>query len=509
MSEVEIMGLRQRLMDIHVSVPAVLSRPVVQAFFPGAALIGYWVGGETLLVAVSLLLPVLFMLSHIMGHAPHMSARDDPFEQALATTLRAARKGFRRTACILVEVDDHQTLLDRIGHRGADALHQTVLQRIKAVLRDDDQVMHLSDGKFGIAISPVKTLDSEVCTNIANRLQQCMTTPFSIDAGQFYVTVSIGFCVSARLGQSSAREVVNDAAQALVDARRHMPSAVRAYSPALADVIEADGPQDLDVVHALQAGEICAWFQPQISTDTGHVSGFEALARWLHPEKGVISPAEFLPPLRNMGQMGLLGQKILRDSLKALQTWDRKGHAIERIGVNFSPEELRDPKLFDRVAWELDRFDIAPHRLTVEVLETVIAYTPDDLVTRNVRRLSDIGCRVDLDDFGTGYASISSIRRFGIHRLKIDRSFVRNVDRDREQQKLVNAIQMMADQLDLETIAEGVETTGEHALLAQLGCGHVQGFGIAKPMAFRDTLSWLDAHTDRLKMPPGIGHSAR
>ncbi len=141
----------------------------------------------------------------------------------------------------------------------------------------------------------------------------------------------------------------------------------------------------------------------------------------------------------------------------------------------------------------------------IEVLETVVAGTEDDVVTRNINGLSRLGCLIDLDDFGTGSASIASIRRFAISRLKIDRSFVTRLDQDAEQRRVVAAIVTMAEQLDLDTVAEGVETVGEHTTLAQLGCGHVQGFGIARPMPYDQTLDWIRAHRSKLAPVPRIG----
>lgn len=209
-----------------------------------------------------------------------------------------------------------------------------------------------------------------------------------------------------------------------------------------------------------------------------------------------------------MGKADILGMRILRDALDALKSWDAAGFDIPQVGVNFCADELRDPKLVDRLTWELDRHDIAPSRLTVEILETVVAYSPDDMIVRNISQMAKLGCRIDLDDFGTGHASISSIRRFAVHRLKIDRSFVKRLDCDLQQQRLVNAIQLMAEQLDLETIAEGVETAGEHAMLAQLGVGQVQGFGIARPMPVTRTAGWITDHMARVQTPPSIGRNA-
>jgi EAL domain-containing protein (putative c-di-GMP-specific phosphodiesterase class I) len=166
--------------------------------------------------------------------------------------------------------------------------------------------------------------------------------------------------------------------------------------------------------------------------------------------------------------------------------------------VNFASDDLRNPKLVERIEWELDRQDLSADRLCVEVLETVMAGSGDDIIHRNLARLSDIGCLLDLDDFGTGHSSIAAIRRFGIDRLKIDRSFITKVDSEAAQNKMVRAIISMANELGIEALAEGVETLSEHAKLAQIGCHHVQGFGLAKPMPLEETHAWIRAHKTKV-----------
>src|SRR5690606_15269609 len=222
--------------------------------------------------------------------------------------------------------------------------------------------------------------------------------------------------------------------------------------------------------------------------------------------RGLISPAEFLPIVEQAGAMERLCEVMLYNALSALKVWDAAGLDVPQIGVNFSPQELRNPNLVKKIEWEMDRFDLPASRLSVEILETVVALSPDDVVVRNIAGLSRLGCQIDLDDFGTGHASISSIRRFAVQRLKIDRSFVMKVDRDPAQQRMVAAILTMAEQLGLATLAEGVETAGEHAMLAQLGCGHVQGFGIGRPLPLDQTVDWVRTHLARLQAPPAIGH---
>jgi EAL domain-containing protein (putative c-di-GMP-specific phosphodiesterase class I) len=253
-----------------------------------------------------------------------------------------------------------------------------------------------------------------------------------------------------------------------------------------------------EVDQALSGGQIQPWFQPQICTSTGEISGVEALARWIHPERGIIPPAQFLRILEETGKMERLSEVILQHSLTALRSWDQVGLNVPRVSVNFSDTELRDPRLVERIQWELDRFGLTPQRLGIEVLETVIAGSPEGIVSRNIVALGEMGCHIDLDDFGTGHASITALRRFRVHRLKIDRSFVTRIDRDEDQHRMLAAVLGMADRLDLATLAEGVESVGEHALLGQLGCDHVQGFGIARPMPPDQLVTWAKEHAERI-----------
>ncbi|HLQ17909.1 MAG TPA: EAL domain-containing protein, partial [Tabrizicola sp.] len=293
------------------------------------------------------------------------------------------------------------------------------------------------------------------------------------------------------------------------EAARHRPGAIRGYSDDLARARADRDALRAGFSQAVDRGEIRAWFQPQVSTDSGEVSGLEALVRWQHPDRGLLTPSAFLPAIEGSELMELLGQTMLTQSLAALVELDQKGFRVPTVAVNFSTRELRDPQLPDRLRWVLDRFQLAPARLTVEVLESVVAGDGDDAIASNLSRIGGMGCGVDLDDFGTGNASITAIRRFALNRLKIDQSFVRQVDQSRDQQKLVTAILSLAERLGLDTLAEGVETQAEHAYLAQLGCGHVQGYVLAQPMPIEDLAAWLLNHREKQREAIRIGVKAR
>jgi len=292
------------------------------------------------------------------------------------------------------------------------------------------------------------------------------------------------------------------AESAAIEARRNGPGALRSYTLEMQRAQSTRHSLRSEIEAALDEGQIIAHFQPQVSTDTGEVTGFEALARWQHPERGLLPPAEFLEALRSAGLSERLSEVMIHQSLMALRDWDKEGMAVPNVAVNFSSDELRNPRLAEKLKWELDRYDLAAPRLTVEILETVVADTANDVIVRNIAALAELGCGIDLDDFGTGHASIANIRRFAVSRIKVDRSFVTRVDEDREQQKMIAAILSMAERLGLETLAEGVETIGEHAMLAQLGCDHVQGYSVGRPMALADTAAWMQRHRQRLATAP-------
>lgn len=199
--------------------------------------------------------------------------------------------------------------------------------------------------------------------------------------------------------------------------------------------------------------------------------------------------------------MQKLGDTMIKEAVQAMTFWDKSGLSVPRVGVNFSPNELRSPYLVDRVAMHLDVSGLDPSRLVIEVLETVVATSSDDEIVTNLAALADFGCGIDLDDFGTGYASISNIKRFSVGRIKIDRSYITGVDTDREQRNMVSAILMMANRLGVQTLAEGVETKGEREALRQLGCQDAQGFQFARPMPLQETVKWASAYFDEAEKP--------
>ncbi|MGC1504195.1 MAG: bifunctional diguanylate cyclase/phosphodiesterase [Sulfitobacter sp.] len=496
--------LRQRL-------AFVLTGPPAFAFVPALCLAAFWFGGEGALVVLAGLLPVLYLVGGSFHGRGSLGGELNTgilprklFEEFTERTYRKAQDTNAHAATLFLVIEEFEQVAARFGQTAADAVSQRVGERIRASLRTKDRVGQIGDSRFAICTDPVRHLDLELCIQLAGRIQSAVEEPISVDGTGIYVSASVGFCQHSRAPGKTGADWLEAAAIALREAQRRGPSAIRAFSEQMREVSKASAELRLDVVGALEGGQIQPWFQPQISTDTGRITGFEALARWSHPDRGMISPAEFLPAVEQAGQLERLAEVMMYHSFAALKAWDCAGVDIPQVGVNFAGSELNNPKLLDKIQWELDRFELSPKRLAVEVLETVVATAPDDMITRNINALGELGCRIDLDDFGTGHASIASIRRFSVSRIKIDRSFVMKADRDPDQQRMISAILTMAERLGVETLAEGVETVGEHVLLAQLGCDHVQGFGIARPMPFEKTLDWIDRHNAKLEDMPHI-----
>lgn len=509
------------LLRLARAIDAALARIDVLLIFLLVAMVAIWLGLTLVMAAIALTLPAVLLLhawvrrpraamtAHLgplvtLGHHGGLSGR-----AALAAMLdRVGQHADHDSACILIQIDDWDRVSDRWGAEMAEHVAERTAERLLGVLRHDDMVVRLGEARFGVALHPVRAARLGTRVAICDRLRTAVAEPIAIGGLALRLSASTGHAGFRHDGCGQPEATLTAAEAALADAVRNGPNAVRGYTPAL--LLHRSQRSDLasEVAAALSGDEIQPWFQPQISTDSGVITGFEALARWHHPHHGLLTPAEFLPAIEDAGHMAALGQHILQHALTALGSWDRGGLRVPSVSVNFSAAELRNPNLADHVKWELDRFELRPGRLSVEILETVAARSGDDTITANIAALRAHGIHIDLDDFGVGQASLGAIRRFGVTRIKIDQSFIRDLDRDPEQQTMVAAILSMAHHLGVETLAEGVETLDARAMLARMGCDHLQGFHVAKPMPFDQTVAWATQHNDGLTRLTPLGRRA-
>ncbi|WP_299653408.1 bifunctional diguanylate cyclase/phosphodiesterase [uncultured Jannaschia sp.] len=464
---------------------------------------GAWLLGlEALTMALVILLPVLLALDGRLGRRPGAQSASHLVVQPLDRlalqrivddTLADCTRRDRTTAVLHAQIDDLHIADGEWGTEISEKVMDRVIQRITTAMRGADIVMRTGYDGAVVVLAPTRRADLDVVMSIVDRIQAAVAQPISIEGRSIRVHACIGICSEGMAPARSGAAMLAAADCALRMARQQGNDAIRAFNPDMQAQVETDHRLALQIDDALESGQIRPWFQPQINALTGCIAGFEALVRWHHPDLGILSPAQFLPTIHSAGKSAELGEQVLKASLDALTAWDAAGIDVPCVGVNVSLEQLADPRMAERVIWQLDRHDMEPGRLAIEILETVTLRDADEAIMRNVMALRKAGFRLDLDDFGTGAASIAHIAKFGVHRIKIDRSFVAGIDSDPTKQEIVRAILGLAESLSIETLAEGVETPEEKATLVEMGCPHLQGDGIARPMPFEKTTAWARA----------------
>lgn len=405
----------------------------------------------------------------------------------------AARTG-TQTAILRLDLDRYDMMRETFGPRATDEIIRFAARRLRNTLRGGDFAAYLGQAGFVVVASDLATANA--AATIASRLQAAFAKPFAIRGGAHRVGCGIGVTLLSDDLADSDRALTN-AEIALAEAQSAGPGNVSYFRESLRVEVERRETLFTELVSGLGNGEILPYFQPQIDLTTGELSGFEALVRWQHPLHGLLSPAAFLEFAEQADLTERLGEVVLARSLSAIRAWDAAGLTVPRVGVNFALAQLRDPRLIEKIKWEVERYDIDPARIAIEVLETVLIKSDADLVVHNLRGLASAGFHIELDDFGTGHASISNLRRFMVDRIKIDRDFIHGIETSAEQQKLTAAMIAMARALGIGTLAEGVETEDAESILRRLGCDHFQGFLVARPMSLDDTFHWLRSFRPR------------
>lgn len=484
------------------------------SFLPLCIVIAWWSGQQAVLFVVSFMFPMLLALQELARPDPAADGRADAAPPAgmtdpaaaealpgrtaalarLGTLLDGAHDTGHVTALLLLDIDGFRHVNLRHGPEVGDAALQALAGRLREALRVEDLLVRTCGDRFAVVLAPLHRLEFAAALALAERLCAATARPIQAAGATLRLGASVGICMMGRAPEEGAAAMFAAAEAALAEAKAAGPGSIRSFTPRMRRATLRLRELAAEIDSALADGQIRPWFQPQIRLDTGEVTGFEALARWEHPEQGVLAPVEFLPAVAVAGAANRLGEVILSHALAALGSWARAGHAIPAVGVNFSTGELRDPGLCERLKWEIDRFDLAPSRLVVEVTETLFGQGADPRVSENIRGLAGFGFGIDLDDFGSGHAAVANLCRYGVRRIKLDRALIAGIDAGPDRQRLVMAILRMAEGLGIETIAEGVETEAEREALARAGCRHAQGCAVAPPMPFDETLAWLTRH---------------
>ncbi len=447
-------------------------------FFGGLGVFGMEVAVGLLCIACGVWLFVWSRNRVAMRKRP---AENSLLEHADAA-IRATRRSHKRVCLMLVTVTTSNA---------TPSTKARIIDQAGAVLRDRDLLISRSDNQLAILTAAQDGLHTNAMMAVARRVQTAIEMPqLPAQIPALKTRAAIGLASAPRPSQvMTAAELVKTAEDALEIAEQQGLSGIFCADP-LPPRRPIDTRLVIEAQRALDTDQIVPWFQPQICTRSGRLIGVEALARWEHPERGLISPCGFLPALEQAGVAGRLSEVMLHHGFAAMKLWDGAGIKIPFMAINLSGDELGKPGLAQQIAWDLDAHNMAPERLRVEILETVAVASAKGTAGENIEALRALGCLIDLDDFGTGHATIAAVEQFGVDRLKIDRSFLSAIDKDPRQQKLVGAIIAMAEHMGLDTLAEGLESREELEALTRLGCGFAQGYAIARPMPRQDLLRW-------------------
>lgn len=404
---------------------------------------------------------------------PNRTLLRDRLDQAIA---RAARSD-NPFAVLVCDLDRFKAINDSFGHPAGDALLQVIAARMRAVLRPYDTVARLGGDEFANVLTDLGK--PSAAARLAEELIAAVSQPIDLGGHVVEVGVSVGFTVASVPGVSGD-ELFNRADIALYEAKAAGRNTYREFCPDAGARITTRGQLGLDMKEAIRRGEFRLVYQPVVEAATGAVKSFEALMRWRHPERGEISPGEFIPLAEENGLIVPLGTWALQEACHEAINWSP--HI--RVGVNVSPVQLRQEGLEAAVLAALTASGLPASRLKLEVTESVLIHDADEVLDR-LHRLRALGVRIALDDFGTGYSSLSYLRRFPFDKIKIDRAFIRDIA-DPDAAAIVRAVVGIGERLGMGIVAEGVETVEQLELVRREGCGEVQGFLFSRPLPPRE-----------------------
>ncbi len=417
----------------------------------------------------------------ISHKAFHDSLTDLPnralFLDRLVIALALASRRNQQLAVMFLDLDDLKAVNDTLGHGVGDALLKKVAARLTETLREGDTVARVGGDEFLILLTDV---DGERAAQaIAGKILGEVVRPFLVDDDELHITTSIGVAVYPADG-GTPEALIRNADGAMYRVKATGGNAIELCSRAGPAVGRLTIEEELR--RAIEREEFVVWFQPQVNIDDRKLVGVEALVRWNHPERGIVPPSGFIPAAEHTGLVNALGALVLRMSCEQGVAWQRQGYRSPRIAVNVSPRQLyqRDfVGMFERV---LKSTGFDPRLVEFELTESV-AVQKSDRSLRILRRLREIGISIAIDDFGTGQSSLSYLKQFPVDTIKVDRSFVADVTTRPSDQSIVRAVLLVANQLGLRTVAEGVETEEQCEFLREHGCREIQGFLISVPLA--------------------------
>lgn len=405
----------------------------------------------------------------------------------LKHAIERANRTKDQVAVIFLDLDHFKNINDSLGHQVGDQLLQKVGAALASCVRDDDTVARLGGDEFIIILEQVKTIED--VHELAKKLLDVVTTQFSINEHQLFTAASLGISMFPDDG-FTADELIKNADAAMYKAKDKGRHNYHFYTKELTSSAYNRVMLETSLRQAIENNELTIYYQPQISLKDRKVYGVEALVRWEHPELGLLTPEKFLQIAEDSRLIVPLGKWILLTACTQMAQWKKEGIDIQLVAVNLAEAQIRDPNLVDTVKEILDKSDCSCEQLELEITETFIMKETEHSIN-TLNALRDMGVSLAIDDFGTGYSSLSYLKKLPVNKLKIDRSFVADITSDNEDAAIIRAIIALGSSMNLDIIAEGIETKSQETFLKDHACQYGQGFLYAKPMPAEKIKAYL------------------
>lgn len=429
---------------------------------------------------------------------PNQTLLNDRLEQEIEN----AKRNHRAFSVLVADLDGFKSVNDAFGHHTGDRLLVEMAQRLRATVRARDTVARPNGDRFVVL---AETLELSDAVNLAERLIAVIQQPCEISGHTCQVTASIGIAMIN--GEDAEQETVfANAVAAMYHAKALGRNNYCFFEAWMQDSAQKQLQVFNDLSVAMARQEFALYYQPKFDAKSGAILGVEALIRWLHPTRGLISPGEFIPMAEKIGLILPIGEWTIEEACKQISEWKNAGYASWTVAVNLSAVQFKHPRLIEFVQCSLDRYGLDPGSLVLEITESTAMCDPD--ISLNIlQKLRQIGVRISIDDFGTGYSSLLYLKRLHASELKIDRGFVHELSPGSEDAAIISAIVALGRTLNLEIVAEGVETVEQRDFLTSIGCNALQGFLFGRPMPPDQLMASLEQGTTstwELKQPnPG------
>lgn len=438
-------------------------------------------------------------LEYRLGHdnltgLPNRMLFQDRVEQAINT----ARRHQNKLAVLILDVDLFNRINETMGHNAGDELLKAIAGRLSNILRNSDSIARIDNennnvtlsrlggDEFSILVTDLNDVDNVIC--IIRRVFEVLATPFSVQGHEVFITLSVGISLFPT-DSDTTDSLLQQADIAVRHAKEEGRNNYQFYSENINSISYQHLIIENQLRHALKNQEFILYYQPKIDVLTQTITGAEALIRWIKDDGTLVPPFDFIPIAENSGQIVQIGEWVLREACRQAKEWLDSG-LEQKVAINLSPQQFKDKLLLEKVELALLESQLPPQLLELEITESTIMHNSHNAI-QTLQAIHDLGVSLSIDDFGTGYSSLSYLKRFPINTLKIDRSFVKDIEHGNDDAAIVTAIIAMAHSLNLNVVAEGVEVPAQVTFLRGLSCEMIQGFLYSKPVPAKEYFSLL------------------